>query len=135
MGPQRLEEPHDILAQIDEWFHASVAGIRATGLGALSEAWADGLVFRPTPVGDIGSAGGTYETLWGQARSEWSRTGGGEFGLTVTVPCNTRAEVHVPTDGGDVQAPGRAEFVRTEDGCAVYIVPSGTHTFNSTIAA
>lgn len=125
---------HMILAQIDEWFHASVAGIRPIGLGTLSEAWANGLVFQPTPVGDIDSAAGTYETLWGEARSEWSRTNGGEFGLTVTVPCNTRAEFHVPTDGGDVQASGRAEFVRTEDGWAVFTLPSGTHTFNSTIA-
>jgi alpha-L-rhamnosidase len=127
---------HMILAQVDEWFHASVAGIQPTGLGTLSEAWADGLVFQPTPVGDLDSAAGTYETLWGEARSEWRRTGGGEFGLTVTVPCNTRAEVRVPADGGgDVQASQRAELVRNEDGWVIYTVPSGMHIFNSTVAA
>lgn len=112
-------------------------GDPATGLGTLSEAWADsdGLVSQPTPVGDLVSAAVTYEALWEEARSEWRKMEGGEFGLMGTVSCNTRAEVRVPADGGDVQASGRAEFVRHQDGWAVYTVPSGMHSFNCTIAA
>jgi alpha-L-rhamnosidase len=125
---------HMILAQIDEWFHAGVAGIRPTALSTISTTWEDGLVFQPKPVGDLERAAGTYQTRWGEARSEWKRTAGGLFTLTVTVPANTEAEVRVPA-GGAVQIWGRAKPAGTRNGYAIYIVPSGTHTFNTTIVA
>ncbi|KAK0614477.1 bacterial alpha-L-rhamnosidase-domain-containing protein [Immersiella caudata] len=125
---------HMILAQIDEWFHAGVAGLRPIALGTLSTTWGHGLVFQPKPAGDLESAAATYQTRWGEARSEWKRTGGGLFVLTVTVPANTEAEVHVPAASA-VQAQGRAKLASTtKHGYAIYIVPSGTHSFRTTIA-
>ncbi|KAG7123441.1 Alpha-L-rhamnosidase like protein [Verticillium longisporum] len=85
---------HMILAQIDEWFHAGVAGIQAGSLGTISATWADKLVFQPEPVGDLTSATGTFRRRAGEARSEWTRAGDA-FALSVTVPANTEAEVRV----------------------------------------
>lgn len=63
-------------------------------------------------------------TQWGEARSEWNRTGDGMFGLKVTVPVNTRAEVRLP-DGEVTDASGTAE----RRGEGVFGVPSGAHVF------
>lgn len=125
---------HMILAQIDEWFHAGIAGIQPVALSTLSTTWEDRLIFQPKIVGDLDSAAGTYQTLWGEARSEWEITDS-SFTLTVTVPANTEAEVRVPAgDGGvHVQASSRATAAGTSGGYAIYTVPSGTHTFRTTI--
>lgn len=52
---------HMIIAQIEEWFHASVAGIQPAAINAISATWGSGLVFQPKPVGDLESAAGIYQ--------------------------------------------------------------------------
>ncbi|RSM56863.1 alpha-galactosidase [Actinoplanes sp. ATCC 53533] len=113
---------HMILAQIEEWFHAGVAGIASSG---------ERLVFKPKPVGDLTRAAGSYETRAGTARSTWVRKDG-RLTLSVTVPANTQAEVWVPTTSErDVRASGRATFQRIDGAYAVYAVPAGSHTFTA----
>ncbi|MFC7533285.1 family 78 glycoside hydrolase catalytic domain [Actinoplanes sp. GCM10030250] len=118
---------HMILAQIEEWFHAGLAGIRAAeGTTAYRE-----LVIQPKVVGDLTFVKGSYTTPQGESRSEWKRDGD-RLRLTVTVPPNTTATVHVPTLGGKVAGtPHRATFVRIDGGYAVYRVPPGTYTFTT----
>jgi len=114
---------HMILAQIEEWFHRDLVGIRSAATAYRS------LVIRPKVVGDLTSVEGTYETPHGTARSEWSKVDG-RFTLTVVVPPNTGAEVWVPLLGGHiVRAPDRAEFDRVDGDYAVYRAPSGSFTF------
>ncbi|KAL7947061.1 putative alpha-L-rhamnosidase [Trichoderma barbatum] len=125
---------HMILAQIDEWLHAGVVGIRPGAYATLTSLWEDRLVIQPKLVGDINSAAGTYQTAWGEVRSEWTKQANGAFTLKVTVPANTKAEVRVPAVGA-VQASARAKLVETVSGYVVYTVPSGTHTFKSLVAA
>ncbi|GAB7036977.1 MULTISPECIES: family 78 glycoside hydrolase catalytic domain [Catenuloplanes] len=114
---------HMILAQIEEWFHAGLAGIRAAdGTTAYRD-----LVIAPKVVGDLTFVKGHYTTPQGTARTEWRRDGN-RLRLTVTVPPNTTAVVHVPTLGGRVTGtPPRATLLRD----AVYRVPSGTYTFTT----
>ncbi|GGO22311.1 alpha-L-rhamnosidase [Micromonospora parathelypteridis] len=116
---------HMILAQIEEWFHAGIAGIQAA---AGSTAY-DRLVFKPKPVGDLTKASGSYQTPAGWARSSWTKTDS-RFSLSVTVPANTQAEVWVPAaDKRLVAASNRALFQRSEGTYVVYTVPSGSHSF------
>ncbi|GIJ59185.1 alpha-L-rhamnosidase [Virgisporangium aurantiacum] len=116
---------HMILAQIEEWFHSGLAGIRAASVAYRQ------LVIQPTVVGDLTHVTGSYRTPQGTARSEWTRSSTG-FRLTVTVPTNTTAEVRVPTLGGRPgPTPTRADFVHVDGGHAVYRVPSGTYTFTT----
>ncbi|MEU8380467.1 family 78 glycoside hydrolase catalytic domain [Streptosporangium sp. NPDC048865] len=112
---------HMILAQIEEWFHAGIAGIRsAPGSTAYKK-----LVFQPKPVGTLERAEGSYTTPHGLAKSSWTRSDG-RFKLKITVPPNTTAEVRVPATGQQtVIAPHRATFERAEGGHSVYSVPSG----------
>ncbi|SIQ77520.1 alpha-L-rhamnosidase [Micromonospora avicenniae] len=116
---------HMILAQIEEWFHSGLAGIRAAeGSVAYRE-----LVIQPKVVGDLTFVKGSYRTPAGLVRSEWSRTDS-RFRLAVTVPTNTTAEVRVPLNGGHVAAaPERADFVRVEGDHAVYRVGAGSYSF------
>jgi alpha-L-rhamnosidase len=117
---------HMILAQIEEWFHSSLAGIRTGGATAYGN-----LVFKPKPVGDLRYAEGSYRTPRGIAQSSWSRSER-RFELKVTVPSNTTAEVWVPTGGREVTVkPARATFERIEGDYAVFSVPAGQFTFTS----
>jgi alpha-L-rhamnosidase len=119
---------HMILAQIEEWFHSGIAGIRSDSLAYRK------LVFQPKIVGDLTFAKGSYRTPAGEARSEW-RKGDHWLRLTVSVPTNTSAEVWVPTQGGRVVGkPDRADFVRVDGDYAVYRVASGTYTFTTVTA-
>ncbi|RSM91471.1 alpha-galactosidase [Kibdelosporangium aridum] len=113
---------HMILAQIEEWFHTGLAGIRVNG--------ARSVVIQPRVVGDLTRVSGNYQTAQGVVRSEWSKTDRW-FRLTVQVPANTAAEVWVPVQGGAVMKPDRAEFVRSEAGYSVYRTASGSFTFTA----
>ena len=122
---RRDSKNHMILAQIEEWFHTGLAGIRE----AAGSTTYRNLVIQPKLVGDLTSVKGSYETPQGTVRSEWSK-GQHWFKLNVTVPANTTAEVWVPTEGGRVLfKPRRAEHLRDEGGYAVYRVGSGSFTF------
>ncbi|MCW6003647.1 alpha-galactosidase, partial [Micromonospora sp. CPCC 205371] len=124
---RRDSKNHMILAQIEEWFHTGLAGIReAPGSVAYRQ-----LVFQPKVVGDLTFVKGSYRTPAGEARSEW-RKGDRWLRLTVTVPTNTSAEVWVPTLGGRVAGkPRGADFVRVDGDYAVYRVGSGSYTFTT----
>jgi alpha-L-rhamnosidase len=123
---------HMIVAQIEEWFHAGIAGIQPTALTTVSKSWGDGLVFQPKLVGDVQFAEGTYQTVWGEARSAWNSTTEGVFTLTVTVPANFMAEVRLPA-GTIVEASKRAQPRDVVNNSTAYTVPSGTHTFCSNL--
>jgi alpha-L-rhamnosidase len=118
---------HMILAQIEEWFHEGLAGIReADGSLQYSE-----LVIKPRIVGDLTFVSGSYLSPQGLIRSEWHLRGN-RFDFTVEVPANTTAEVWVPQVlERRSQVPTRATLLRTEDGYDVYQVASGVYTWAS----
>ena len=118
---------HMILAQVEEWFHEGLAGIReADGSTQYRE-----LVIKPRIVGDLTSVQGSYRSPQGLIRSEWALQVD-RFDMTVEIPANTSAEVWVPRPyRNEVSIPRRAEFLRTEDGYAVYQVGSGVYSFAS----
>ena len=123
---RRDSKNHMILAQVDEWFHAGLAGIRqAPGSAGYRE-----VVVEPTMVGDLTFVEGSYRSPQGEIRSSWELEGD-SFRLDVVVPGNTRAEVRVPLDvvDGDPVATFGAEPDAVEDGHAVYHVGSGWWTF------
>ncbi|WP_181448495.1 alpha-L-rhamnosidase [Nonomuraea aridisoli] len=121
---------HMILAQIEEWFHTGLAGIREAGGSTAYQR----LVIQPKPVGDLTFVKGSYETPHGLVRSEWTKDER-RFGLTVEVPPNTSAEIWVPAkDRRLVTAPHRATFLRMDADHAVYQAPSGSFTFTAATA-
>ena len=70
-----------------------------------------------------------YDSIAGTIRTHWTVRDNG-LDLIVTVPTNSTAHVHVLAETRDsVEVPADAEFVEMEDGCAVFAVNNGTHTF------
>ncbi|MFI9781864.1 alpha-L-rhamnosidase C-terminal domain-containing protein [Streptomyces sp. NPDC051956] len=116
---------HMILLQVEEWFHAGLAGIRqAPGSSGYRE-----LVIDPRIVGDLTHVEGSYQTPYGEVASEWTLKDD-TFRLTIQVPPNTTAEVRVPKGGtNSPDAPRGADFQRVEGERAVYKVGSGTYDF------
>jgi alpha-L-rhamnosidase len=86
------------------------------------------LLVRP-PASGLTSASGTVPTQRGDVDVSWRRTGS-QFTLTVDVPVNVRAEIHIPADHARVSGRGDAEFLGVRDGYARYSVGSGRLTFS-----
>ena len=118
---------HMILLQIEEWFHAGLAGIRqAPGSAGYRK-----LVIDPRVVGDLTHVKGSYQTPHGEVASEWTRRDG-TFRLRVDVPPNTTAEVRIPTGGCEAHVtPDGATFQRIEGDRAVYSVQPGSYVFTA----
>jgi alpha-L-rhamnosidase len=99
----------------------TLLGVTVTAAGGAQ------LLVRP-PASGLTSASGTVPTQRGDVAVSWRRTGS-RCTLSVDVPVNVRAEIHVPGDRAGVSGPGRAQFLGTRDGYARYSVGSGRLTF------
>jgi alpha-L-rhamnosidase len=115
---------HYAYGSVGEWMYANIAGI-SPGRPGYRE-----IVVRPRPGGDVTSARATFTSVYGPVSTRWHQRSGG-FDLTCAVPANTTAEVWIPATGPEAVSHTRATFLRTEDGCAVYRVGSGSHGFTA----
>jgi alpha-L-rhamnosidase len=125
---------HPMFGAPTEWFFRAVAGINhhpdAVGF--------DRIVIRPQPAGSLTWAKGEYESVRGLISSEWVIRDG-IFTLTVTVPVNTTAEVHIPAASAAEVKEGRLpaadvpgiEYLRMENDAAVFGVGSGIYVFSA----
>ena len=85
-------------------------GIRATSPGYAT------VRIKPIVPAALNRASATVDTPRGDVASSWRRSGA-KLALTVTIPGNTRAEIHVPAAAGSdvtVRSTGRADVVRRE---------------------
>ena len=55
------------------------------------------IIIHPQPGGSLTRGSGILHTLYGKVRSEWTLTNDGMMALTVEIPVNTKATIHVPT--------------------------------------
>jgi hypothetical protein len=126
---------HFMLGQLMEWFYADLAGITPDAAGPGFKK----IILRPQPVGDITWARARYDSVRGPIESHWRREGN-SFQLTVVVPANTTATVHLPArnsteilESGQRAAsqPG-VKFLRQDGDRAVFSIGSGRYEFAST---
>jgi len=97
------------------------------------------IIMRPQPVGDLKFVKATHRSPYGLITSEWHRQDG-KFDWRITVPPNATATVYVPAknaddvmeDGKLAGKAGAVEFLRVENGRAVFQVGSGAFHFIST---
>jgi alpha-L-rhamnosidase len=115
---------HYAYGSVGEWMYANIAGIAAGGPGYRE------IVVRPRPGGGVTSARATFASVHGPVSTQWRQRSDG-FTLTCSVPPNTTAEVWIPADAPAAVTHTTAAFLRSEDGCAVYRVGSGTHRFTT----
>lgn len=125
---------HWALGSVGEWMVRHVLGIQPI---EEHPAWARFRI-RPRPGGGVWWARGRHDSIRGPIAVDWRREGG-VFRLTVEVPANTRAEVHViAPDEGTVTESGRpaeeaegVRRIRRSGSAVVYEVGSGRYRFEA----
>ena len=119
-------QDHFMLGQIEEWFYHDLAGIRSGGNGFKQ------IVIAPQPVGDLTWAKAGYQSIRGKITSHWERRDG-QFTLTIVIPANTTATVHVPArpDTAVKVSNPLPRLTGHENGCAIYETGSGEYQFVS----
>lgn len=117
---------HLMLGHIMEWFYGGLAGIRQTEQSTAFQH----ILIQPEVVGDITAVKGSYESLYGSIRSEWTQQGS-RLTLQVTIPANTKATVWVPVaEGKKLTESGRAvKVLAYEKGAAKVEIGSGKYAF------
>jgi alpha-L-rhamnosidase len=132
-----VSQNHPMLGSVGEWFYKHVGGI-APAPDAIGF---DKIVMRPRPSKEVSWAKAHYQSVRGEIASDWSHDGG-TFVWDVTVPVGTVATAYVPTaketdvtEGGTraARAPG-VQFVRTEEGAAVFELRPGHYRFTTRTA-
>ncbi|MDD2380170.1 MAG: family 78 glycoside hydrolase catalytic domain [Mariniphaga sp.] len=131
---------HPMFGSVSEWFYKSLLGIQQSEKSvAFSE-----IVIKPSVVGDLTWAKGSYHSVRGKISSSWWRFGN-DLHLTVTIPANTTGKIYMPVlgnnfpdiyegnyllvkNGKKMDATEGISFDRLERDFAVFSVKSGTYT-------
>jgi alpha-L-rhamnosidase len=129
---------HYSLGSVCEWMFRYAAGIETDP----SAPGYKRIILSPNPDRKLPYVKASFESIHGTIASDW-RIDGDTFSLDVTIPANTTAFVHVPADldtevleGGKQAAKAEGvEFLRYENGRAVFSVGSGAYSFASTFAS
>ena len=128
---------HPMFGSVSEWFFSAIAGIQphpeAVGF--------DRIIIKPEVVGDLTWAKAAYHSVRGLIKSDWSFEDG-TFKLDVEIPANTTATVYIPAKNNQtVTESGRpasdsegVQFLRMENGKAVFTVGSGQYRFVSRLS-
>jgi alpha-L-rhamnosidase len=125
---------HIMFGEVAAWFYKALAGINPDPAAPGFKHF----IIRPQPVGDLSFARAEYNSIHGKIVSGWRREKG-NFYLEVTVPANTTATIFIPATGAASVKEGRGaamsanglEFLRMEDGRAVFEAKAGRYDFAS----
>lgn len=123
-----FSQNHPMFGSVTEWFYRSLLGINSTSPGFQT------FMIKPFPASDLQFARGYYDVPGGRIVCDWKKERGA-FNLSVEIPVNTVAEIHVPFNGNRrlVMAGKSARFLREDKGHLVYRVGSGAYQFKSAI--
>lgn len=125
---------HYAYGAIGDWLYRVVAGIEVH----LDAPGYKRILIQPQPGGGLTSAKACLDSLYGRIESHWVLEGDG-FHLTVTIPANTDAVVHLPgqsieditEQGQDLSQVNGIREVLRKDGKVILIVGSGNYHFRS----
>lgn len=122
---------HAMFAGINSSLYTQLAGITPASPGYRA------IAIRPQVPDTLDHVAATLDTVRGTVGSAWTRSESA-FRLTVTIPVNATATVHVPLfgHGADrVAIPDGAALLKTGGGDAVFSVGSGRWTFSTRLGA
>ena len=125
---EEVSNNHLMLGHIMEWLYSGLAGIgqEENSIGYRH------IKIRPQPVGNITSAGASFECPYGLIVSEWKKGKDG-FLLHVRIPVNTSATVYFPAAGhAKIYESGRAlpaGSIKTAGNTALINIQSGEYWF------
>jgi alpha-L-rhamnosidase len=103
-SPEMNSFNHYAYGSIGAWLYQTVAGIEIDP----EQPGYKHSIFRPQPGNGLTHATAKLKTLYGKLASQWKQTNG-KFELTVNVPANTTATVHLPAkDTSKITMDGKA---------------------------
>jgi len=122
---------------VDAWFYKELAGIKIDE----GRPGYEHVVIRPYMPDDLTRASASVDTIRGVVASSW-RKDGDRLYMDVTIPANSTASVHVPTQGGEVTEGGDSVWDGTslrsvpglrsaemQNGVLVFEIGSGSYSF------
>lgn len=120
-----------LLGDLLIWYYENLAGIKAVEPGFGS------IVMNPAFPKGLDYINASYESVKGKIVSDWKKSAS-EFTWNITIPANTKAEVHIPAANADrVMEGGKpanslegVKFLRMQNGKAVFDVASGDYQFS-----
>ena len=120
-------------AAIDEWFYWGLAGIRPDA----AEPGFRKIIFKPYLPEDLDSASASIETSYGTVSSSWKQKDGSAE-LTLKVPANCYAEVHIPCGEstkvieGNVTASDSEgiSLLESSEESSIFQITSGSYVFS-----
>ncbi len=131
---------HYAFGAVCEWMFQTLAGIRSDGPGYSR------IIIAPTPPSPASNAmhepihfvDASYDSIRGTIRSQW-KLDDGQFSLEVTIPANTTATIHLPTNdpasilesGQPLQDITSVKLIQATNGLASIAVGSGTYKFTA----
>ena len=123
---------HFMLGHLMEWFYRGILGIDQS---KSSIAYKE-ILIKPGVVGDLVSAKGSYQSIYGTVSVDWKKQNG-SFQLRTEIPANTTAIVYLPTTTSSTVFEGNEpvhkkkdiRFVGIENGKAKFNVGSGVYDF------
>lgn len=125
---------HYSFGAVGQWMMAYSAGIQRDEPGFRRFI----LQPKPDPTGQMTSAEGYYDSMYGRIESGWNTTGG-LLTCKAVVPANTTARLYLPASSvKEIRESGKktkkakgVTFVSFENGMAVFEIASGTYSFTS----
>lgn len=125
---------HPMMGSVGSWFYKYLLGI----IPMIDKPGFEAFAIKPYIPSDLDSCEGTYQSIRGEVKSAWRKTGG-KLQLEVVVPGNSEAKVYVPAtsergltiDGKPFRKHKIATYEGGEGDFAIFSVPSGTYQFES----
>ncbi len=133
---ENVSNNHLMLGHLMDWFYAGLGGISQT---EKSVAYKE-IVIKPEMVGDLTWAKASYQSSYGEIRSEWEKSGT-TVKMKVTIPANTTALIYIPVSTGsaikesgkDISGIKDIQVIGEENGRKILKVGSGVFLFESPI--
>jgi len=101
---------HFMLGHIMEWFYRGVLGIDQSKNSIAYKQ----IEIRPAVVGDLTSAKGSYECMYGTISTDWKKEKN-SFQLKVEIPANTSAIVYLPATSISEISEGNSSVKKNKD--------------------
>lgn len=133
---ENVSNNHLMLGHLMDWFYSGLGGI---GQSKTSVAYKE-VVIKPEMVGDLSWAKASYQSPYGEIRSDWEKSGT-NIKMNITIPANSTALVYIPFQAGSVLKEGgkdistvkEIELIAEENGRKVVRIGSGVYEFESPI--
>src|SRR5690606_4290998 len=130
-GPERHSRNHPMQGGYDAWFFEGILGIKPDR----DSPGFKNVVFRPELTSQLAWASGTYNSIYGEIKSEW-RNENHSFIRNIEIPPNTTGTIYIPqANPSQIMENGKhindLPEIKTsnEQGELVINIPSGIYQF------